>query len=50
MKIVKLDLNECNLSKDLIQDRSEWKNKIFVSNPKQFDQPYDDDNDDDDNT
>ena len=33
-KIVKIDLNKCNLSKDLAQDRLEWRNKIRVGDPK----------------
>ena len=30
MEIVKIDLKMCNLSEDLAQDRSEWRNKIHV--------------------
>ena len=30
MEVVKINMRKCNLSKDLAQDRSEWRNKIHV--------------------
>ena len=33
MKLVKIDLKKCNLSKDLAQDRLEWRNRIRVADP-----------------
>ena len=33
MEVVKIDIKMCNLSKDLVQDRSEWRNRIYVANP-----------------
>ena len=33
MEIVKIDMKECNLSEDLTQDISEWKNRICVADP-----------------
>lgn len=31
--VVKIDLKKCNLSKDLAQDRLEWKNITHVADP-----------------
>ena len=33
MEVVKIDLKKCNLSEDLAQARSEWRNKIHVADP-----------------
>ena len=33
MEVVKIDMKKCNLSEDLAQDRSEWRNKICVADP-----------------
>ena len=33
MELVKTDLKKCNLFEDLAPDRSEWTNKICVTNP-----------------
>ena len=33
MRVVKIDLKKCNLSEDLAQDRSEWRNRIHIANP-----------------
>lgn len=31
MEAIKIDLNKCNLSKDLVQDRSDWINRIHIA-------------------
>ena len=31
MDVVTIDMKKCNLSEDLAQDRSEWRNKICVA-------------------
>ena len=33
MEVIRIDLKKCNLSKDLAQDRLEWRNKIHVADP-----------------
>ena len=33
MNVVKIDMKKCNLSKDLIQDRLEGRNRIHVADP-----------------
>ena len=33
MEVVKIDLKKCNLSEDLAQDRSKWRNIIHIANP-----------------
>ena len=33
IKVVKIDMKKFNLFEDLAQDRSEWKNKIRVTDP-----------------
>ena len=33
MEVVKLNIKKCNLSEDLAQDRSKWRNKICVADP-----------------
>ena len=43
MEMVKIDLKKCNLSKDLVEDRSEWRNKINVVDPHIVAQGFDDD-------
>lgn len=32
MKVIRIDLKTCNLTENLLQDRSEWKNIIYVAN------------------
>ena len=34
MEVVKIDLKKCNLSEDLAQDKSQWKNKIHIADFK----------------
>lgn len=46
IKVVRLDLKKCNLSEDLAQDRSEWKNRVYVVNPNKIEKGFDDDDDD----
>ena len=29
----KIDMKKCNFSKDLAQDRSDWRNRIHVADP-----------------
>ena len=48
MKVLRIDLKKCNLSKGLAQDRSEWRNRIHVADPTQLGQGFDDDDDDGD--
>ena len=43
MEVVTIDLKKCNLSKDLAQNRPEWRNRILVANPTQLGQGFDDD-------
>ena len=31
MEAIKIDMNKCNLSKDLAHDRSEWTNRIHIA-------------------
>ena len=31
IEVVKIDLKKCNLSENLVHDRSEWKNRIHVA-------------------
>ena len=45
MEIIHLDLKKCNLSKDLAQDRTEWRNKIHVADSTELGQGFDDDDD-----
>ena len=33
MEVVWIDMEKCNLSEDLAQDRLEWRNRIHVANP-----------------
>ena len=33
MEVLKMDIKKCNLSGDLAQDKSEWRNRIRVTNP-----------------
>ena len=33
MEVVKIDMKKCNLSEDLAQDRSKWRNIIRVADP-----------------
>ena len=33
IEVVKINMKKCNLSKDLAQDRSEWRNRIRVADP-----------------
>ena len=50
MEVVKIDLKKCNLSKDLAQASSEWRNKIHVADPNIVGQGFDGDDDDDAHT
>ena len=34
IEVVKIDMKMCNLSEDLAQDRSEWKNRIRITQPQ----------------
>ena len=34
MEVVKIDMKKCNLSENLAQDTSEWRNKIHVAEPR----------------
>jgi hypothetical protein len=34
MKVVKINMKKCNLSENLAQDRSEWRNRIRAADPK----------------
>lgn len=43
---VKVDLKICNLSKDIAQARSKWRNKIHAADPTRIGQGFDDDDDD----
>ena len=47
MEVVKIDLKKCNLSEDLAQNRSEWRNRIHIANPTYLGQGSNDDDDDD---
>ena len=47
MKVVTIDLKKCNLFKDLTNDKSDWRNIIYVANPTQLGQGFDDDDYDD---
>ena len=31
--VIKMNIRKCNLSENLAQDRSEWRNKIRVADP-----------------
>ena len=33
VKVVKTDMKKCNLFENLAYDRSEWRNRIRVTNP-----------------
>ena len=33
MEVLKIDMKTCNLSEDLAQDKSEWRNTICVADP-----------------
>lgn len=34
MELVRIDMENCNLSEGLVHDRSEWRNKFHVANCK----------------
>ena len=38
-----MNMKTCNLSEDLAQDRSYWTNKIYVADPTQLRQGFNDD-------